>query len=196
MITPKYDEHLKKLSKEDKHLGGHCGITHTDIGVLNFFKQNHHVKSILDVGCGPGGQVFEAKKLGLEAHGIDGDYTLDRGDHSKFFTLHDYTKGPSNLFKLVDLVWSVEFLEHVEEQFIPNFLPDLKSGKFLVITFARPHEDAGHHHVNCNTQEYWIEKIQDDVFKFDQMLTDTVKQHSTMRRDFVRNSALVFRKII
>ena len=91
-------------------------------------------------------------------------------------------------------MWSVEFLEHVQEQFIPNFLPDLKSGKFLVVTFARPHEDGGHHHVNCNTQEYWIKKIEDANFKFDIDLTDKVKKHSTMKRDFVRNSGLVFRK--
>ena len=50
-----------KLSKQDKHLGGHAGITHTDQGVLKFFQENHNIKSILDVGCGPGGQVFEAK---------------------------------------------------------------------------------------------------------------------------------------
>ena len=181
-----------KLRKHDKHLGGHAGITHIDPGVLRYFITNHSVKSMLDVGCGPGGQVFEAKKLGLEAHGIDGDYTLDRGKDKNFFTLHDYTKGPSNLLKKVDLVWSVEFLEHVQEQFIPHFLPDLKSGKFLVVTFARPHETGGHHHVNCNTQEYWIEKIQDDFFKFDETLTNEVKKVSTMTRDFIRNSALVF----
>ena len=181
-----------KLSKHDKHLGGHAGITHIDPGVLRYFRTNHSVKSMLDVGCGPGGQVFEAKKLGLEAHGIDGDYTLDRGKDKNFFTLHDYSKGPSNLLKKVDLVWSVEFLEHVQEQFIPHFLPDLKSGKFLVVTFARPNETGGHHHVNCNTQEYWIEKIQDDFFKFDETLTNEVKKVSTMTRDFIRNSALVF----
>ncbi len=183
-----------KLSKHDKHLGGHAGITHTDTGVLQYFKQNYNVSSFLDVGCGPGGQVLEAIKLGFEAHGIDGDYTLDRGKHSELFYLHDYTKGPRSNLKEVDLVWSVEFLEHVQEQFIPNFLPDLKSGKFLVVTFARPHEDGGHHHVNCNTQEYWIKKIEDANFKFDIDLTDKVKKHSTMKRDFVRNSGLVFRK--
>lgn len=41
----------------DPHLGGHGFKTHLDHGLLNFFKNEFNCKSLLDIGCGPGGMV-------------------------------------------------------------------------------------------------------------------------------------------
>ena len=87
----------------EKHLGGHQGKTHIDAGTLDWAIKNLKVKSLLDIGCGPGGMVELANNLGLDAVGIDGDYTLDRYDSSKFI-IHDFTKGPAPISKRFDLV--------------------------------------------------------------------------------------------
>ena len=69
----------------------------------------------------------------------------------KYVTIHDYETGPSNFDKEVDLIWSVEFVEHVWEKYQKNYMKDFQRGKFVVMTFAPPGK-AGHHHVNCNTE--------------------------------------------
>ena len=82
----------------EEHLGGHAGYTHLDEGALDFVKDILKVKSMLDIGCGPGGMVQLANEKKINAIGIDGDYTLDRYDDSKFI-IHDYTKGPIKKMK-------------------------------------------------------------------------------------------------
>ncbi len=47
------------------HLGGSGKQTHIDLGLLSFLKNNVAEESFLDIGCGPGGMVLEAKKTGI-----------------------------------------------------------------------------------------------------------------------------------
>ena len=173
------------------HLGGHQGKTHSDVGVLNYFIQHHNIKSMLDVGCGPGGQVLTALELGLDAVGIDGDFTVHRpGDH---WCIHDYTTGPSKLEQQFDLVWSCEFVEHVYEQYMPNFLQDFARGTWICMTYAPP-GFPGHHHVNCQTEQYWIDAIEKLGYTFEPEVTKQVRTASTQKKKFVKKRGLVFKK--
>ena len=181
----------KQSPKSDPHLGGHSFKTHIDSGILNFFRDTLDCKTMLDVGCGPGGMVYEANKRGYNAIGIDGDYRLER-DNPEYFVLHDFTKGPCNLTDTYDLGYSCEFVEHVEEDYVPNFMESFAKCKYVTITYAPP-GTKGWHHVNCNTKEYWI-----DVFKkynliFDQELTNEMQKVSSMKRDFFRKHGLCFK---
>ena len=184
------------------HLGGHKNKTHLDEGTLQFVKKLFNIKTMLDIGCGPGGMVKLARDMGIEAYGIDGDFEVERkGVDTNWLTIHDYEKGPSPFDKEVDLVWSCEFVEHVWEEFLPNFMKDFQRGKFVVMTYAPPGK-AGHHHVNCNTQEYWIEKFKEYGFQFDQGLTDKVRQVTTLNikgkfshKAFVKHHGLCFVKL-
>jgi hypothetical protein len=37
------------------HLGGHCGVTHTDRAVLDWVLSEHQGTTLfVDIGCGPG----------------------------------------------------------------------------------------------------------------------------------------------
>lgn len=172
----------------EKHLGGHKGRTHTDPGVLDYFWNHHNCRSLIDIGCGPGGQVELALEKGWTAHGVDGDYTLERSFDCEIV---DFTKQKLSTNRQHDLAWCVEFLEHVEEQYIENYIPGLYSAKFCVVTHALPGE-PGHHHVNCQTNEYWIEKFAEYGMKYDAELTNAVRQASTMKRDFIRRRGLAF----
>lgn len=176
------------------HLGGHKNRTHLDSGVLTHMKNRYEVKTMLDVGCGPGGMVNLARELGIEAYGIDGDYTVPRSGN--YFTIHDYTTGISTVTKNFDLAWSCEFVEHVYERYIPNYVQAMQKCKFLIMTYA-PVGANGYHHVNCNTQEYWIDTMLSYGFIFDNELTIDMRKHSTMgkkrKHQFIKRTGLLFR---
>lgn len=181
-----------------KHLGGHCNITHIDQGAIDWAISEFNVKSMLDVGCGPGGMVEAAHKSGLDAFGIDGDSKIQNKwfDQSKFM-LHDFTLGPAPLEKKFDLCWSVEFVEHVYAQYIPNFVAAYQNCKYLFMTHAVPGQ-GGHHHVNEQPEEYWLNQIQQYGFKFNRDYTNKLREVTTMnighRRwaPYVKLTGLVF----
>ena len=183
-------------NKLPSHLGGHKGRTHIDNGVLEYMIENYKIKTFLDIGCGPGGMVDLAVEKNLKAVGIDGDYTLARSKNN--FIIHDYTKGPSELLQSFDMIWSCEFVEHVDEIYLENYMEDFKKGKFVVMTFS---EKAGHHHVNLKPEKYWIEKFVNAGFKFDSTETEKIRQtstmnlHTTKKKQFVRNSGLFFQNL-
>jgi SAM-dependent methyltransferase len=180
--------------KLQEHLGGHNGKTHIDKGTLEWIKKNYNVKSMIDVGCGPGGMVELANNIGIDAVGIDGDYTLDRYDTSKFI-IHDFTSGPAPVSKNYDLAWSVEFVEHVYEKYIPNYVQAMQKAKYLIMTYA-PIGHGGYHHVNENTQEYWIDIMSKYNFKYDRRISKEMRKHSTMgekrKHQFLKQTGLFF----
>jgi len=171
------------------HLGGHASVTHIDEGTLNFLVSKYNVHSMLDVGCGPLGMVRLARLKGLEAHGIDGDFTLNPGEETLF--VHDFQSGPFVPKRRYDLVWSVEFVEHVEERFIGNFLPCFSSADAICMTHALPGK-RGHHHVNTQSGNYWVDIFSQIGYSLDAEATQSVRSLSSMRREFMRNTGLVF----
>ena len=137
------------------HLGGHFGFTAMVRSTFDFITEKYEIKSILDIGCGPAGMVEYANYKKIYAIGIDGDPDLPKKD---YVSLHDFTEGTFTLEKKFDLVYSTEFLEHVEEKYIENFMPLFQKGKYVFISAAPPGQ-GGHHHVNEKPKEYWIEKF-------------------------------------
>tara|TARA_B110000503_G_scaffold65910_1_gene103463 strand:- start:4039 stop:4593 length:555 start_codon:yes stop_codon:yes gene_type:complete len=178
------------------HLGGHKGRTHLDAGVLDYMIQTYNIKSFIDIGCGPGGMVNLASEKGLVSLGIDGDYTVKRQGNN--YLIHDYTLGISTLTSDFDMAWSCEFVEHVSEEYIPNYLPDFQRAKYVVMTFS---EKGGHHHVNIKPKEYWIEIFNSYGFIYDKEATNNIKLASTMNttgkftnKQYVKANGLFFYK--
>jgi cyclopropane fatty-acyl-phospholipid synthase-like methyltransferase len=183
------------------HLGGHKNKTHLDYGVLQYLMETFNIKSMLDIGCGPGGMVSLGREKGIDAYGIDGDYSINRPGVESYISIHDYELGPIDLNLTVDLIWSVEFVEHVWEKFQDNYMKDFQRGKFVLMTFAPPGK-PGHHHVNCQTAEYWINVFKEYGFKYDANTTKIVRSTSTMnvkkdkfsKKAWVQNNGLFFVK--
>lgn len=174
------------------HLGGHLNKTHTDENTLSFLIEKFKIESFLDVGCGPGGMVELATKKGLDSLGVDGDFTIKRFDDEKFI-IHDYTRGPLFLGKKYDICWSVEFVEHVEEQYIDNYMQTISSANIAVITHAPP-DYPGYHHVNCQNAEYWINVFSKYDFNYNNDLSLTIRSISSMRKPFLQRTGLFFQK--
>lgn len=118
------------------------------------------VKSVIDVGCGEGHALKFFRDLGCEVYGLEGTPQDDPDIYQLDFTKEDWVWGlagtnyhrPDRL--TVDLVWSCEFVEHVEEKYNHNFLNVFSRGKIVLMTHAFPGQQ-GHHHVNCQPPEYW-----------------------------------------
>ena len=95
------------------HLGGHLNKVHTDRGALLHIKDKFNIKSMLDVGCGPGWMLEIAQARGMRAIGIDGDISL-RGEWKRqeiTVVEQDFTLGPADIGKRkFDLGWSVYML--------------------------------------------------------------------------------------
>jgi|TARA_B110000503_G_scaffold124508_1_gene191113 hypothetical protein len=179
----------------EEHLGGHLNKTHLDDGALNWLKDTFKAKTYLDIGCGPGGMVELAEQLGLDSHGIDGDYTLTRYNADRF-TIHDFTQGSAPLTKSYDIGWSCEFVEHVYEEYIPNYVQSFQQCKVLMITYAPPGW-TGHHHVNLQEEQYWIDVLAKYDLIYNKELTKQLRIHSTMnqhkkKKAFVKNRGLIF----
>lgn len=165
----------------------HMGRTHIDPAVFSWAVKEFKVSSMLDVGCGPAGMKDLADRFKVAYTGIDGDPTLK----NPAIIYHDFTTGKIELPK-VDLCWSVEFVEHVYEQYMENFIDAFKCAKYLIMTFAPPGK-KGRHHVNLQPESYWITTLENNGFKHCTDYTSTVRRISSMKREFMRNTGLVFK---
>ena len=65
--------------------------------------------------------------------------------------------------------------------------------KYLIMTYA-PVGHGGHHHVNENTQEYWIDTMSNYGFKYLEDTTNEMRRHSTMvkRNMILQRTGLLF----
>lgn len=151
-----------------------------------------NIKSMVEIGSGLGDTVRWFRNHGVDALGIDGEQQAHEATGG---ILHDYTTGP-RIVAECDLVWSAEFVEHVEERYLENFMATFRCGRRVGLTHAQP-GDAGHHHVNCRSSRYWIKVFEEHGFEHDafytRVLKSTVPFHEARCR-CVRNSFLYFRR--
>lgn len=173
------------------HLGGHADMTHIDIGALNMMMSDYDVKTIYDLGCGPGGMILEAKKLGIDSIGIDGDLSLKYNPDMKVIR-HDFTKGKLNNLEKRDACWSCEFLEHVEEKYMDNYFSVFNSVNVIFCTFSL--NPNAYHHVNVKPQSYWEEQFKIRGFDINSDKTTKLRSISSMKRDFVRETGMVIER--
>lgn len=166
------------------HLGGHFGQTNMDEPTLDYLIARYDVRSMLDVGCGPGGMVMAARDRGITAHGIDGDGLAAD-------IVHDYTTGPLPAYYSRDLIWCTEFVEHVEVQHQDNYLATFDAGRVLFLTAAPP-GFPGHHHVNCQPEGYWVMLLAARGWALDTEATSWVRANGG--HVFSRRQGLVFVK--
>jgi len=147
----------------------------------------------VDVGCGPGGMREVAESMGVDWTGVDGDPAVCHSTSG--IRMHDFTLGPVE--RVVDggfdLAWSVEFLEHVEERYVPNYM-QLFAKCAIVACTAAPPGYPGHHHVNCRSLEYWQGVFAAHGFRFDAAATAELRSASTMTKGFMAATGMLFKR--
>ena len=164
------------------HLGGHSHKTWIDEGAFLYVFNKFNIKSMIDIGCGPGGMKKIAQKYEISWVGIDGDYSIK--DES--IINHDFNLGRCKLKTSFDLGWSVEFLEHVRERYLDNVMFLFNKCKYVICTTSVP-GSGGYYHVNEQPKEYWIKLFlkYDLIYNYD--ITIGIKQNTTMRKKHSNN---------
>jgi cyclopropane fatty-acyl-phospholipid synthase-like methyltransferase len=147
----------------------------------------------LDVGAGEGHAAAFFARYGVLAHGVDGLMSnVENAVHP--IALHDLKRGPY-VFPC-DLVYCVEVVEHIEEEYLDNLMATLTNAPVVVITHALPGQ-RGHHHVNLQSPEYWIEKFDERGYR---PAIDIEHLRSVARAEredsFFANSGLVMLKTV
>jgi SAM-dependent methyltransferase len=123
--------------------------------VWDYVIKRFAIRSVLDLGAGLGYSSDYFFRAGLQVVAVDG--LRENCINSKYPVLHcNLTK--SRVFCQVDLVHCQEVVEHIEEKFLKNLLQSLTCGRFIVMTNALPGQ-GGHHHVNEQPTEYWVEHL-------------------------------------
>jgi len=181
--------------ERQEHLGGywqggdpntHCPELWTTV------VREYVIKSAIDVGCGEGYSTRFLSDLGVDVLGIEGGkQAIKNSPVAHLIVRHDYTKGAYIPRAGVDLIWCCEFVEHVEERFLGNFLATFAAGRFCLMTHAFPGQE-GFHHVNCQPSEYWIEKLASIGFTHDPVGTDRFRALTEAKH--VKRSLLFFHK--
>lgn len=193
----------------NKHLGG-CilgqpnGVGDIDTWVPQIWDrliEDKKIKSVIDVGCGGGYSLKYFLKKGIDGLGIEGLRVAREVSPVKDkIYIHDYTIHEYIPSKEYDLAWCCEFVEHVEEKYINNYMKTLDMCKIVAMTHAVPGQQ-GYNHVNEQLPEYWINVFSKYNFKYEEeyslnlrkLLLDK-KGNPLKNGKWVRNSLMVFSK--
>lgn len=154
-----------------------------------------NITSIIDVGCGEGHHSKWFLEKGLDVLSIDGSelaFNNASEEVKKNFVIWDYTQGPYISSKKYKLGWAVEFVEHIEEKYISNFISTFKKCKYIAMTHALPGQ-GGYHHVNEQDRHYWIKKMYEYGFDLDDGYTQHIKD--TGDGEYVKRTFLFFNNL-
>ncbi|HEV2697822.1 MAG TPA: class I SAM-dependent methyltransferase [Terriglobales bacterium] len=116
-------------------------------------------QSIVDIGCGTGHWLAEARDLGVsDVLGLDGEWALKvrlQIPRDKFLA-HDLTK-PLNLNRKFDLALSLEVAEHLPVSRARDFVQMICGAADKVLFSAAIPGQGGRNHVNEQWPQYWAD---------------------------------------
>lgn len=153
------------------------------------------LRSVLDVGCALGFNACWFLDRGYDVEGVEGfpSYVRDNLLPKERLHQHDYTKGPFVPAREFDLTLCTEFVEHVEQEFIGNFVTTFRWCRYVLMTHALPGQ-GGYHHVTERFPDFWEKVMVDAGFKL--LLEDTNLLRSTYlpRENYGRNTLMLFQR--
>jgi hypothetical protein len=139
-------------------------------------KQYFKLGTVLDLGCASGHYIKAFEDCNVKAYGIEGSVeakeTLVCGNPHRvqFLDLREKLYHPLQSIKYsiegTFMVMSIEVAEHIEEEYVDNYIYNitLTEPEYIYMTAASVGQ-GGHFHVNCQPQEYWIDKLEEKGYK-------------------------------
>jgi predicted O-methyltransferase YrrM len=152
--------------------------------------------SVLDLGCGFGYSTKWFEDHGCEVVGLEGSSVVVAHAVTPAVTLHDFTLEKPVGLPEFDLCWCSEFLEHVEARFEPCYFAALVRCRRVIVSAALP-GFGGHHHVNEQPSEYWIERFEAHGFRYDPDVTSRLRDIAFVsnRTSYFPLNGLVFERV-
>lgn len=181
------------------HLGGAYPVGDGNTfmpDVYGYLTVKYELKTVIDIGCGYGHTLKWFGETLVAGTGIDGwDEAIRDSVYGGEKILHDFTIGPAPLGdRKFDLAWSSEFLEHVEEKYIPHYMDAFRRCRVAVVTHAEPGQH-GHHHVNCKDDQYWIDVFKSYGFKYNDEETLLLRKTDRWKAPWGRKTLLSFNNV-
>ena len=158
------------------HLGGF-----TDLDMMGISPQTWDlmlryvgVQSVVDLGCGKGVSTLWFQKQGVKATCVEGSHDAVTKSllPPQSIVEHDFTRGPWWPDETVDAVWCVEFAEHVQRQYIRNYVQVFKKAAIIFVTHS---QRGGYHHAEVHHDEWWILKYESFGLRFSAALTNMTR---------------------
>ncbi len=154
--------------------------------------REYEVQAVIDVGCGQGFSARWFQDHGCDVLGVDGAVSArDMSVIPQSHVVHDYDDGPYCPDRRFDLAWCSEFLEHLDEEFLPNVMETFQSASVIVATAASPGQ-GGWHHVNERPMSYWIAKFLDFGFGLDNSATDRARAAVKEPGQYFSQTGMIF----
>jgi SAM-dependent methyltransferase len=180
------------VSQNAVHLGGNLleGDPYSySPSVWDYLIKRFSPNSLLDLGSGLGHAATYFHSAGLKVLAVDG---LNENCSRAIFPTVQVDLTKNKVITKVDLVHCQEVVEHIEEVYLDNLLSSLACGRVIVITHAFPGQ-GGHHHVNCQPPEYWIDNLR--RYNCELLVEDTKRLKSLAQLDgatYLSTSGMIF----
>ena len=146
-----------------------------------------------DFGCGPGLYVKNFQEHGIDARGFDGNPTTATIENCSVQDLtEDFQLEP------VDFLLCLEVCEHVPKEFEDRLLSTITRhvnvGGKLILSWAVVGQ-CGTGHVNCQNNDYVIEKFKSLGYVFDSEESQELRRNISGNAPWFLNTILVFSKL-
>jgi SAM-dependent methyltransferase len=159
--------------------------------VLPYVVERYKPKSVVDIGCGNGVWLQEMTNLGVtDIIGVDEPQQRLAIDPS-LFTTADFTRRFPPFPRVFDLALCLEVGEHLPETLAESFVDYLATLSRTIIFSAAIPGQAGHLHINCQWQGYWIEKFRRRSYRASAWLREEIWNDSRIAY-FYRQNIVVF----
>ena len=136
-------------------------------------------KYVLDVGCGSGQWLDEYRKHDVKTKGVEGSnnaWPAMSYETKEVVTQWDLRDTIQEEDYNIDFAQSFEVAEHIEEEYADIFLHNLiKDDPDTILLTAAPPDQHGFQHVNCQEREYWMTKMKNNGYLFNQDLLSEIK---------------------
>eukprot|EP00240_Pyramimonas_obovata_P005831 CAMPEP_0118923764 /NCGR_PEP_ID=MMETSP1169-20130426/2172_1 /TAXON_ID=36882 /ORGANISM="Pyramimonas obovata, Strain CCMP722" /LENGTH=329 /DNA_ID=CAMNT_0006864801 /DNA_START=72 /DNA_END=1058 /DNA_ORIENTATION=+ len=149
--------------------------------VWNWLIHTQKISSIIDIGCGSGLVPNYFHQRGVDVTCVEGsnEGVQNNALPADRIVQHDFTRGPWFPKKVVDVAYSVEFLEHLAVEHLDNVMATFKSARYIVIAASK---NGGHYHANVHFRWWWIERMEAYGFEYSHKLTENVLQNLIEKR--------------
>jgi len=136
-------------------------------GIYKFFNP----KSVIDMGCCVGGEIYYLKQMGVLVKGLDASSFAIK--YALVPEVEQWDLRVPYPFKMkYDVCLCLETLEHIRQEYEPIVFGNLTNASDIVI-MSSPEKTGGRHHVNEQPMSYWKERFREYNYKFDKELNKT-----------------------
>jgi len=163
---PFSEEHFKKIAELLGHFGGNPAYRALFEALASWICNTLHTKTSLEIGCGPGYLIECMVRLGVDAHGIDGnrhfwnDFQLLRYNNKHRYVLDALFEKP---VQRADTFISIEVFEHIPDDRLHHIMKRVRDEvrpRFIVFSstpFASeiPSWDLQWGHINLKQPAEW-----------------------------------------